>query len=52
MSLPKSPFGEFPLNEPTYLRVKRAIIGDLVSGHFTPGTHLTIDGEVKDKTHS
>ncbi|MET0429654.1 MAG: GntR family transcriptional regulator [Microvirga sp.] len=43
MNLPKSPFGEFPLNEPTYLRVKRAIIGDLVSGHFTPGMHLTID---------
>jgi DNA-binding GntR family transcriptional regulator len=43
LDLPNSPLGEFPLNEPTYLRVKRAIIGDLVSGHFTPGTHLTID---------
>jgi len=43
LDVPKSPFGEFPLNEPTYLRVKRAIIGDLVSGHFTPGMHLTID---------
>jgi DNA-binding GntR family transcriptional regulator len=32
-----------PLNEPTYIRVKRAIIGDLVSGQFAPGTHLTID---------
>lgn len=32
-----------PLNEPTYLRVKRAIIGDLVSGTFAPGTHLTIE---------
>ena len=32
-----------PLNEPTYLRVKRAIIGDLVAGHFLPGTHLTIE---------
>ncbi|MDB5561016.1 MAG: hypothetical protein JWN11_434 [Hyphomicrobiales bacterium] len=32
-----------PLNEPTYLRVKRAIIGDLVSGQFAPGTHLTIE---------
>jgi DNA-binding GntR family transcriptional regulator len=32
-----------PLNEPTYLRVKRAIIGDLVSGLFAPGTHLTIE---------
>ena len=32
-----------PLNEPTYLRVKRAIIGDLVSGNFAPGTHLTIE---------
>ena len=39
----RSPVGEFPLNEPTYLRVKRAIIGDLVSGQFTPGMHLTID---------
>lgn len=43
MDLQNSPLGEFPLNEPTYLRVKRAIIGDLMSGHFTPGTHLTID---------
>ena len=43
LELPKSPLREFPLNEPTYLRVKRAIIGDLVSGHFTPGMHLTID---------
>jgi len=40
---PRNSVGEFPLNEPTYLRVKRAIIGDLVSGHFAPGTHLTID---------
>lgn len=32
-----------PLNEPTYARVKRAIIGDLVSGQFTPGMHLTIE---------
>ncbi|HMG49179.1 MAG TPA: GntR family transcriptional regulator [Inquilinus sp.] len=38
-----SPALEAPLNEPTYLRVKRAIIGDLVSGQFVPGTHLTID---------
>src|SRR5271155_3215739 len=38
-----SPVLEAPLNEPTYLRVKRAIIGDLVSGQFVPGTHLTID---------
>ncbi|KLK94600.1 hypothetical protein AA309_02600 [Microvirga vignae] len=43
MDVSKSPIGEFPLNEPTYLRVKRAIIGDLVSGHFVPGMHLTID---------
>ena len=43
MELPQSPLREFPLNEPTYLRVKRAIIGDLVSGQFTPGMHLTID---------
>jgi len=32
-----------PLNEPTYVRVKRAIIGDLVSGQFAPGMHLTIE---------
>lgn len=32
-----------PLNEPVYLRVKRAILGDLVSGEFQPGMHLTID---------
>ncbi|WP_262268890.1 GntR family transcriptional regulator [Microvirga yunnanensis] len=43
METPRNSVGEFPLNEPTYLRVKRAIIGDLVSGHFAPGTHLTID---------
>ena len=30
-------------NEPTYLRVKRAIIGDLVTGDFSPGMHLTIE---------
>lgn len=33
----------FPLNEPTYLRVKRAIIADLVAGELTPGSHVTID---------
>ncbi|KGM35851.1 hypothetical protein P409_02120 [Inquilinus limosus MP06] len=38
-----SPAPDAPLNEPTYLRVKRAIIGDLVSGQFVPGTHLTIE---------
>ena len=32
-----------PLNEPVYLRVKRAILADLVSGEFLPGMHLTID---------
>lgn len=32
-----------PLNEPTYLRVKRAIIDDIVTGEFKPGAHLTID---------
>lgn len=32
-----------PLNEPVYLRVKRAILADLVSGEFQPGMHLTID---------
>lgn len=32
-----------PLNEPTYIRVKRAIIADLVNGQFAPGTHLTIE---------
>jgi len=31
------------LNEPTYLRVKRAIIGDLIAHGFQPGDHLTID---------
>lgn len=34
---------DLPLNEPTYLRVKRAIIADLVDGRFVPGTHLTIE---------
>lgn len=34
---------ETPLNEPTYLRVKRAIISDLVEGNLVPGTHLTIE---------
>lgn len=32
-----------PLNEPVYLRVKRAILADLVAGEFVPGMHLTID---------
>ncbi|MDB5527354.1 MAG: GntR family transcriptional regulator [Devosia sp.] len=32
-----------PLNEPTYLRVKRAIIHDLVSRAITPGQRLTIE---------
>jgi len=31
------------LNEPTYIRVKRAIIADLMSGELLPGTHLTIE---------
>lgn len=31
------------LNEPTYQRVKRAIVGDLISHGFQPGDHLTID---------
>jgi len=31
------------LNEPTYLRVKRAIVGDLIAHGFQPGNHLTID---------
>lgn len=43
LDLLQPPVGEFPLNEPTYLRVKRAIIGDLVSGQFAPGMHLTIE---------
>jgi DNA-binding GntR family transcriptional regulator len=38
-----SPVVEAPLNEPTYLRVKRAIIADLAAGEFQPGMHLTID---------
>jgi DNA-binding GntR family transcriptional regulator len=32
-----------PLNEPTYIRVKRAIIADLMSGELRPGTQLTIE---------
>lgn len=32
-----------PLNEPTYLRVKRAIIADLVAGNLVPGMHVTIE---------
>lgn len=31
------------LNEPTYQRVKRAIVGDLITHGFQPGDHLTID---------
>lgn len=31
------------LNEPTYLRVKRAIISDLITHGFQPGDHLTIE---------
>lgn len=43
MDLWANPVVEAPLNEPTYLRVKRAIIRDLVGGEFQPGMHLTID---------
>lgn len=43
VDLSKSISESAPLNEPTYLRVKRAIIGDLVAGNFAPGTHLTIE---------
>jgi DNA-binding GntR family transcriptional regulator len=43
MTMWESPVAGAPLNEPTYLRVKRAIIGDLVSGEFQPGMHLTIE---------
>ncbi|RUT34773.1 GntR family transcriptional regulator [Arsenicitalea aurantiaca] len=32
-----------PLNEPTYLRVKRAIIADLVAGVLQPGMDVTIE---------
>jgi DNA-binding GntR family transcriptional regulator len=32
-----------PLNEPTYMRVKRAIVADLIGHHFNPGDHLTIE---------
>src|SRR5690606_23876747 len=32
-----------PLNEPTYLRIKRALIDDLVSQAIKPGERLTID---------
>ncbi len=31
------------INEPTYVRAKRAIIGDLVAGLFKPGDQLTIE---------
>jgi DNA-binding GntR family transcriptional regulator len=34
---------EAPLNEPTYLKIKKAIIADIVAGQFRPGDHLTID---------
>ena len=40
MSIPTS--DRPALNEPTYLRVKRAIIGDLITHDFQPGDHLTI----------
>ena len=33
----------FPLNEPTYVRIKRAIIRDLFAGVFAPGSPLTIE---------
>lgn len=35
--------GAAPLNEPTYLKVKKAIIADIVGGVFPPGHHLTIE---------
>lgn len=34
---------ELPLNEPTYVRIKRAIIRDLFAREFRPGSHITID---------
>lgn len=44
MKVPSTgPIAVPPLNEPVYLRVKRAILADLVSGEFQPGMHLTID---------
>jgi DNA-binding GntR family transcriptional regulator len=43
MKAPTGPAGIPPLNEPVYLRVKRAILADLVAGAFLPGMHLTID---------
>lgn len=32
-----------PLNEPTYARIKQAIIADLLRGNFPPGTQITIE---------
>ncbi len=34
---------DFPLNEPTYVRIKRAIVRDLFARNLSPGAHLTID---------
>lgn len=33
----------FPLNEPTYIRIKRAIVRDLFAKVLRPGSHLTIE---------
>jgi DNA-binding GntR family transcriptional regulator len=32
-----------PLNEPTYARIKQAIIADLLRSNFPPGTQITIE---------
>lgn len=34
---------ERPLNEPIYIRIKHAIIADILAQRFTPGTQLSID---------
>ncbi len=35
--------GGRPLNEPTYVRIKQAIIADILAQRFTPGTQITIE---------
>jgi DNA-binding GntR family transcriptional regulator len=41
--MPYSFDAAIPLNEPTYLKIKRAIVDDLVARVFQPGDHLTIE---------
>jgi DNA-binding GntR family transcriptional regulator len=41
--IPASEMSDFPMNEPAYIRIKRAIIRDLFARILIPGSHVTIE---------